>query len=319
MTKIACVVQGDIRVDLGPIIEALLPCVDYIVLSTWKECLDSVPKHVGCKIIGNDKPLRNGFSNRNLQRITTAAGISHAEIGGCTHILKWRTDLLPTKLSRAMLLSWVEACATGSQHGRIVMSAFRNLSVEPDWFSSFPDLFAFGRLSDMKMLWSDEGIDYRREFNIPAQMVEDCAITLRESSSSIECNDLHGSILEYYNAHVELYAVFKDRLQRATGRLWTHPAIAFELLHLVDHRTIGICWIRSSSRSRFRAISQAGNLPWWTAGAWKRGDAPSIVALRDTVVQQSHRRTRLTSLVASGLEIALQYYWHAIRTSRDTR
>jgi len=159
-------VQGNIRVPLNPIIEKLSTQFDVVVVSTWRDDAERCPSG-NYELLLNDKPAVAGVTNRNLQRYSTARGLDVLDEAGCTHVLKWRTDMLPTRLNAKEMLRLCHQNASNELGGRIVTGSFRHLSVEPDWFSSFPDLYAFSTLEGMRLLWSDDGFSYNREFNIP--------------------------------------------------------------------------------------------------------------------------------------------------------
>ncbi len=132
--KIACVVQGDIRRGTVEVLNPVARHFDVVILSTWKSDEQKVPPG-NFKLILNDKPLHYGATNRNMQRRTASAGITLAESLGCTHVMKLRTDMLPTRLDMQKMLTWTHFNVPDGIPSRIVTCAFRNISVEPDWFS----------------------------------------------------------------------------------------------------------------------------------------------------------------------------------------
>lgn len=310
MTKLGCVVQGDLRVPVAPILHELRKHCDLLILSTWEDQHERIPASGDFTTVLNKKPAERGITNRNLQRLSTAAGLALAEKEGCTHVLKWRTDMLPTRLRRKDLLHWAGERTMLGLPGRIVMSAFRNLSAEPDWLSSFPDMFAFGEIAAMKLLWSDDGFDYTRDHNVPPRMLRECHWQPDSPGRVILGGGKSEEIREIYDAHVECYALFKNRLQLLTGRAWCHQEIARDALRLIDHHRLGICWLRTSGRIPYRSIMQAAFLPWWTEAAWRRGRAPRIYVHSAAVSQLKERWWRLVSVARVYHELALQLAWH---------
>ena len=310
MIRIGCIVQGDLRVPVEPILLELRKYCDVLILSTWEDQRNLIPPGSGLSVLVNAKPAEHGLSNRNLQRLSTAAGLALAEAEGCTHVLKWRTDMLPTCIRREDLLQWAGERPVTGLPGRIVMSAFRNLSADPDWLSSFPDLFAFGEIAAMKLLWSDEGFDYTRDHNLPPRMVDECQWCPVSPGRVRLGGGEPEEIRDTYNAHVECYALFKDRLERTTGRTWCHGEVARDALRLIDHHRLGICWLKMTGRIPYRSIMQAALLPWWTEAAWERGRAPRLY-LRSAPVSR-FRKTwwQWVSFARLCHEVALQVTWH---------
>ena len=155
------------------------------------------------------------------------------------------------------------------------MPAFRNLSVTPDWLSSIPDLFAFGHIDEMEMLWGEANFDYALDMNIPNEMAKDLSGKLQNLAS-------------FYCAESELYAIFKERLQLHLGFRLTHPQIALDYLRLFDHRRLGIYWF--GREGGFRSIAQGWEHHWWTEANWQRADikiSPSgylVSGIRDKIL-----------------------------------
>jgi len=261
--KIGCVIQGDIRRGTEYILKELPAKFDFTVISTWKN--DEVKIPLGqFSVILNDKPPMGGLSNRNYQRFTTARGVRAAKDVGCDYVLKWRTDMLPTRLDVNQLLRWADADVPTGMKSRLVVPAFRNLTVEPDWLSSIPDLFAFAHIDTMQMLWDDSDFDYSKEMNIPIRMHYD----LRD------CLPINENLGELYCAESEVYAIFRDRLERRFDIELNHYTICKHYMRMFDHNKLQIFWF--DRLSGFRSINQAWEHPWWTESIWKSGEAKKI-------------------------------------------
>lgn len=274
--KSCCIIQGDVRPGLNLILEECGRHFNFTILSTWKDEQNKLPAGK-YEVVLNEKPPCSGFTNRNFQRVSTAAGLRAAASLGSTHVLKWRTDLLPTRLNLTELMLLSEERPALGFSSRIVMSAFRNLSVEPDWFSSLPDIFAFGEIELMKLLWDDDGFDFSREFNMPAEMINECKIKLVGGNpSEIVIDGLTFRATHAFDAHVEIYSHFKSRLQRKLHRVFTHSEIAANLFRLINHERLGICWFTRGGNRRFRSIKQAPYLPWWTESLWRKGQHQTL-------------------------------------------
>lgn len=262
--KIGCVIQGDIRRGTAQVLKELSSKFDVTILSTWVDDKHKAP-HGDYSLVLSHKPLEFGLSNRNLQRLSTAKGIQAAKHAGCDYVLKWRTDMLPTRIDLNILLSWANFEIPKGMKSRLVMPAFRNLSVEPDWFSSIPDLFAFGHIDDMSMLWGGLDFDYSLSMNLPNEMLDD----LNETSLNFN------SMKDLYCSESELYAIYKSRVQKKLGVELNHSVIASKYFRLINYHRLGIYWF---GRERgFRSIGQAWEHPWWTESTWHNVN-PKIVS-----------------------------------------
>lgn len=257
--KLGCIIQGDIRRGSKLILETLPRHFDYTVLSTWDDGV--MAPRGNFELIRSTKPAVAGFTNRNYQRFSTARGLEAAKAAGCDYVLKWRTDMLPTSMTVKDLLSWSEFSPPVGTQSRIVVPAFRNLSIKPDTFSTMPDLFAFGHINEMERLWSDYGFDYTKDFNISAQ---DMAMLDGQYLNSPNFADL-------YCAEAELYALYRSRLNKDCNKPLNHKLVAENYLRLIDHKRLGILWF--GAQSGFRSIGQAWEHPWWTEKNWQQQNA----------------------------------------------
>jgi hypothetical protein len=261
--RTGCVIQGDIRRGTSQILQELPRKFDFTVLSTWVDDEQIAPPG-DYSLVVSEKPRVGGLSNRNFQRLSAAKGIQAAKDFGCDYILKWRTDMLPTRLDVNQLLNWANYKIPNGMQSRLVMPAFRNLSVEPDWFSSIPDLFAFGHIEEMEMLWGDSKFDYSLEMNLPNQMSNELMNTQSDSSR----------LADLYSAESELYSIFRSRLQTKQGIELDHPTIAKNYFRLFDYQRLGIYWF--GREQGFRSIGQAWEHPWWTESTWQKGNAKVV-------------------------------------------
>jgi hypothetical protein len=293
------VVQGNIRYGTEQVITCLTKHFDRVILSTWDdEDPSKIPKG-NFDLVQSSKPAVPGFTHRNFQRCGTAAGLRKAAELGATHVLKWRTDMLPTKLDVSQLLAWSKQEIPPGLDSRLVTCAFRNLSVTQDWFSTIPDLFAFADIRLMKLLWDDIEFDYSRSMNIPYDMEEECGLAWCERP------DAEG----LYCPEAELYANFRNRLQNVIHVRLNHVEIAKKFMRLIDHRRLGICWF--GNNGNFRSILQAVQHPWWTEKIWRYKDP--VLADPGYLEQgwaQKLRRKHLARLLIK-YEIKLQKRWYA--------
>jgi hypothetical protein len=264
--KTACVVQGNIRRGTRETMAALAGHFDILILSTWKEDKSKLPDG-RFEVILNEVPHCKGQAYRNCQRLGTDAGLNLAEKLGCNYVLKWRTDMLPTKLDVNRLLCMSQYNVPQDVSSRIVMCDFRNMSVDPDWFSSIPDFFAFGHIDMIKMLWSADGFDFLMPINPPEEMKRDLDIQWFNGDIDKACT--------IFPPEAELYANFKSRLMKKTARQLNHTTIAREYLYLADYRKFGICWFAPDQG--FRPIGITYRYPWWTESVWK-GDKSFVIS-----------------------------------------
>ena len=309
MPKIAAIVQGNVREGTLEIIEELSRHFDHVILSAWEADRDKAP--VGDYVrIFNKRPANEGATNRNLQRWSTCSGLRSAAELNCEFVLKWRTDLLPIKLDREALLGWAHHATPAGFPSRLVMCPFRQLSVTPDWFSSFPDFFAFGHIEMVRLLWEAPGFDFELPLNVPPGMRSLPGFAIRQNRLFL--NDIDVTIS--YNAHNECYAWFKENLQKQIQREITHREVVREFLALPDHRRWRICWFGDR---RFRAINQASDLGWLSERQWRTDQLPAprpLTLLNGTVPSFLGQ---LRNTFVTKWEIFLQkLWWRAYRRRR---
>lgn len=305
MGKTGCVIQGNVRYGFDEVLAAMKHHFECVVLSTWKSEKSKVPQGK-FELILNDHPPNNGISNRNLQRISTIAGLKCAESLGCEYVLKWRTDMLPTSLDCDELLRIVNYKVPADVPSRVMMSAFRNLSIYPDWFSSFPDLYAFGHIDMIKLLWNHGEFDFSLPFNIPPAMLAQEDIELTEDHRLLLQKQ---DVTDCYNAHAELYAFFKDGLQEYLGRRIEHSEIARDYLYPMNHERLKICWFRADKKLKFRSIGQVSYIPWLTEKAWRRDNLAAPIMLWDYRNLRNNFFQNVYKIIRIRREMLLGRYW----------
>jgi hypothetical protein len=295
--KTCAVVQGNVRTGTSEVLSCLQEKFDSVIFSTWD---DEDPADIptgNWEVILSNKPKVAGYSHRNFQRLSTAKGLKRARELNATHVLKWRSDMLPTRINPSQLVAWSNYDVPASLKSRLVTCAFRNLTVKQDWFSSIPDLFAFSDIELMEMLWGDSEFDYENQLNAPADMLQEFGLGWKSSP------DVAG----FYAAESELYAIFKARLQRRLGVELTHSQIAKKYMRLIDHRSLGICWF--GNNNNFRPIVQALQHPWWTESTWLNGK-PKVNewGYPETSLIQKFKRKHITKYKQKQ-ELNLQKKW----------
>lgn len=256
--KVGCIIQGDIRRGTKLILNEIPNHFDYTIFSTWDNC--NVAPSDNFKLLRSSPPSVPGISHRNYQRLSTARGLQAAKAAGCDYVLKWRSDMLPTKISIKQLLIWANFQPPPNAKSRIVLPAFRNISIDPDTFSTIPDLFAFGHIDEMIILWGDKGFDYSQMMNMSV-------------ADQIRTQKFLGSELfsDLYCAEAELYALYRSRLEASLNIELNHKFVAENYFHLVDHNELGILWF--DKLNGFRSIGQAWEHPWWTVKNWEKHNA----------------------------------------------
>lgn len=290
--NVGIVIQGDIRANTELIVEYFQKHFDCIILSTWQG-EPNISQYSQCKKILTPKPKNNGLSNRNLQRLSTSRGIRAAKDSGCDYVLKWRTDMFPLGIDVPQLLKWASFDVPDGFNSRIVLPAFRCLTFKPDWFSSIPDLFAFGHINEMELLWGDSEINYDLPINIPNEMQSEF------NGENIEIN-----IKSIYHPETELYAFLKTRLMRKLFRNIDHETLLKGHCTLINYTRLKIVWFGKDGW--FRSVGQAWEHPWWTEESWRDRCTPvSVIGYRSSSV--NHKINRLLSWVKIKTEEIWQY------------
>ena len=273
MTKMVCIIQGVLRRGFEEVLPTMIRLFPKVIVSTWKSEAAKLPAG-RYEVVLSDTPASPGIGNRYFQRVGMAAGLQEARRLGCTHVMRWRTDMLPTRLDPMDLLRRSTHAVPAGLTSRIVLSAWRNLGVAPDWFSSLPDLFMFSDLVAMERLWGTEGLDLSQPVNFPPEMVRELGLTSNVASNQLTLNGKIYRLNEVFDTHIEFYSWFRSRLQRDLGAVLNHTTIALHALSLIDHRRLGICWFKDSPELQFRPIINAVAFPWWTERHWRKGTPP---------------------------------------------
>ncbi len=261
---IGCVVQGNIRRNSKQIIDFLKKKFDIVILSTWVE--DEVNcQGIDCIKLFNRRPINPGLHNRNLQQLTTVEGIKLAKKMGCEYVMKWRTDMLPIDLDVNKLLKYSNYNIPHNFNSRLVILAFRNLSCSNDWFSSIPDLFVFGGINEVEMLWNDNNYNYDASFNAP-----NLDVLTKLKNTDIEI------VKTIWPTEAQLYSRLKcTLLSHLNLNDLSHEFIIKNNFYLVDIHELKIIWFDSSGG--FRSVFQSYEQEWWSVKTWKGKSKVKIV------------------------------------------
>lgn len=307
MAKVVTVIQGNIRPGFNEVLRAVQRFSDAVVLSTWR-CEHRLVPEGEFELVLNDPPIERGITNRNLQRVSTVSGLRRAKELGADFVLKWRTDLLPTAITKKQLLDWVMHDVPRSVPSRLLLSPFRSAALTPDWFSSLPDLYAFGHLDMLHMLWNAHGFDTTRAFNVPPGMRQLPGLEIAGERLLINGYDC----TSYFDAHIECWAWFKENLQHCLKREIEHNEAARDFLSMPDHRRWKICWFRGDTNGLlpYRSIAQATTRHWSTEKAWRNGRLPVSVPIEKWYAERFSLVGKICNEYAVQSEILHQGYWH---------
>lgn len=314
MAKVITVIQGNIRQGFPEVLRAVQKFSDTVILSTWRSELRFVPEGK-FELVLNDPPVNRGITNRNLQRVSTVAGLRRAKELGADFILKWRTDLLPTAISKQQLLEWVLHDVPSSVPSRLLLSPFRSAALSPDWFSSLPDLYAFGHSDMMCMLWNLHGFDATRPFNVPPGMLQ--LPGLQVTSDRLLINGKNCT--DFYDAHIECWAWFKENLQRWLKREISYSEVAQNFLSMPDHKRWRICWFRGDTTGfiSYRSIAQATTRRWATEETWRKARLPVAIPIDRWYAERVSIRGKLRNAITIRSEILHQCFWHLLWRFRN--
>ena len=256
--KVVCIIQGNVRNGTELILEEMCSKFDYVIFSTWKEEVFNF-KSNNLITIFNDKPSNYGLSNRNLLRYSTSIALKICEDLKCDFVCKIRSDMLFLNISKYLLFKLLGK----NNFDKILTFNFRCLTSNPDWYSSINDIFSFASLKMSKLLWSDEGFDFTKSYNIPQH----------HFFNSLE-NENH--FLQLWQPETEFYSFLKYRLLSISNKEENHNEIIKKYFVLVNYSKFKILWFSNNS---FRSIFQALHHPWWTMNDFHGFSKPKIVLL----------------------------------------
>jgi hypothetical protein len=303
--KTGCVIQGNFRNGCDEVIRMMSKHFTYVVFSTWEYPISLgvvVPQNL--HILINEKPEAAGLSNRNLQRVSSINGIRLLKTLGCSYIMKWRSDMLPTNIDISALILKSSSGVPPLGFGKLLTTTTRIRSVSPDWFSSISDFYHFGPTDLMELLWDDKGMDLSRDFNPPPGMLRDLG------TSWIQSMDPAGA---YFCAEQELYAWFKYRLLEI-GYKSEHRKVIQELFLPLD--TLNICWFGSKVKMSplsfyFRPTRPGMFYQWWKPSYWTRKRSTPIFE-RTSIDINSFKTSFIGGLLLIPLllQIFQQYYYY---------
>ena len=318
MPDAVCVIQGDIRRGTDLVLQEMVKHFPKVILSTWKGEEHKAPRG-NYEMVLNDKPENPGITHRNFQRLSTVNGIKAADTYNPEYLLKWRTDLLPTRFDLPFLIKCTNWNVPNDVNSRLVMTAFRTMAFENDWFSSFQDLYAFGGVEEMKMLWNDDEFDYNKNFNIPRLMIEELHPEFDDKHLIVDGVEmLYKRMLSLgiYDAHTELYAFYKDNLINHLERKVDHLEICKKYLYLIDKDHLKVCWFRNEEPKNwkdkiysrgFRSILQSFEMSWNNQHDWKNENF-QIYSFNKLNEDKKRFKRRLNPILL-GVEFFLQNVW----------
>lgn len=260
--KIGVVVTGLLNSNTNLILLDLLKKFDIVIYSTWiNQSLDLINEDV--IVLKNEYPENFGIENRNVQRYATYIGLMKAKELNCTHILKWRSDLFGISLCKKTLLSKYHIAIKNLGINDIVITtAWRNLTVVPDWLSSFPDMFMFSTIDMMTLIWDIQDIDLSKSFNMPKLMLDELNIKNLDNNYIIYNSNKY-EVKYFFDSHVEFYAWVKYRLCSKYNQSLNHTDILKKYYYLISPFEFKILWFSSGNKLKFRPIVNSLQFRWW--------------------------------------------------------
>ncbi len=151
----------------GPVVEGVTETIlryhasrnptDHLVLSTWEDTPPAQLEQAArwCdRVVLNRPPVPPGPQNRNLQLVSTAAGLEALAAAGVDKALKTRTDTLaaaPALLERGAALQAAHPVRFPGTANRLVISERFTFRYLPYTMS---DIVMFGDVADLRAYWS---------------------------------------------------------------------------------------------------------------------------------------------------------------------
>ena len=301
LPKIGCVIQGNYRPGTRLILEEISNKFDYVSFSTWEGTQDISTHNPKVEVLLNRKPKNNGYSNRNLQRISASVGIKACRENNCDYVLKLRSDMLPTKIDIQAMMDAIQNSHGPLTHQRVLIASTRTRSVTPDYFSCIPDFFQFGPIDLIDLIWDIDGFDFSKSLNAPPKMIE------RLGSEWLTDVDNTGV---YFCAEQELYAWFQYRIEKKYGLNLEHKKMMESFFYAYDD--FNMCWFGarlnlSPLSIGFRPTKPGIFTDWWSKSDWKNYN-PKIY-LRSEIDRPSLYRSLLSYLIAPYLLVQILYQY----------
>lgn len=247
--KTACVIQGNIRVGTYEIINEMKKHFDIVILSTWQN-EEILYKKQDIVILKNKFPKNKGHGNRNLQRFSTIEGLKKAKELNCNFVMKWRTDILPTRFNINIFFD--KSKGAKNEYGYyLVCPFFRILTAKPCVYSTIPDIFMFGHIDMMMDYWDDVDVDYSLEQNIP-QSKKEILNNLHEKDKYRFLN---------YTTEAELFLFFQEKINRKNDKNLSHAEIVRNYFNPIEHELLHLVWF--DNKGDYRAIDPTTLYKWW--------------------------------------------------------
>ena len=161
--KTICLIQGPNYPITNQVISRMSKNFDIVLRVQWSDDFNeitSTSNNIFQVVV--EKPSRNGKENRNLQRKSVISALRYETLRENDFIMKWRSDFLP--LFNKERVKWLKQEVIKNK--RIIIGRYRTIAVTPFYFSSLPDMYMFGSVSQMKRLWTDSNFDYDCDDNL---------------------------------------------------------------------------------------------------------------------------------------------------------
>ena len=151
---------------------------------------------------------------------------------------------------------------------------------------STPRIIEVGHIDEIELLWEDKEFDYTKDFNFIG--IED------------------PEIIQKYDAHSELYLIYRNRVEDKIGIKLSHPEIVRSRLNLIDFEFLKICWFKDDTS--FRSIKQAYEYPWWTERSYKKNKF-RIYNSKKKIYCISKLYYQLINYFLTKINVSKQRYW----------
>lgn len=225
-----------------------------VIVSTWRSTSPRLLRELGPEcdaLVVSDPPAHSGGSNRNLQLVSTQAGMNKARELGVQRVIKMRSDcclLAPNLFSLYRRLDDVyasEACTRYGLRGRIFVTATYTKKFFPYHVS---DLVMLGHLDDLALYWN-QPLDSRE---IPTSLHS-------WRHNTLETIGIEGRLPECY-----LGRGFSQRLGRVPkDTVEDYWQLLRDLFVVVDDSWFDLLWFKRVDPLQPRMVDEVINHQFW--------------------------------------------------------
>ena len=219
-------------------------------------------------LLNHDQP---GYNTRHIQRKSMDHGTRVAAGLGFTHILKLRSDFLVKSIDVFGLYSKYRLLP---QEYGLIFPSWRFRSCKIDMLSSLPDLWVFGSLSAINMLYSMDGI-HQNNLHFVSPSVIDEYNSIEWSSLIASSANSHDLVETIYDTHSELYTIWRERLRRSEISL-SHDNLYGNYILFADE-SVRYFWVDPSKNIFIlRPKQRLSEHKWWDKKLLAKGIVPTL-------------------------------------------